>query len=197
MTCDLAEDAFNSAKQAFRDSLADPNLYNEILSTTTIADVYKLTAKLQEDAASQKGLRYLARIRPFLEGLSAYAGVLDTFIQVKPDFLALIWGPIRLILLWSSQLNQALDAIADVTAKIAQALPQFASMAQIFAENDIVKAALGVFYQDILDFYTIVLKFFRMSRMSLFLHFTVACANMACKVGNICLKLSGQTEEED
>jgi hypothetical protein len=182
MTYDPVEEVFNSAKQAFRNSLADPSLYSEILSTTTIADVYKLTTQLQEDAASQARLRHLARIRPFLERLSAYANVVDTFIQVKPDLLALIWGPIRLIILWSSQLNQALDAIADVTVKIAQALPQFASMAQIFAQNDAVKAALGVFYQDILDFHAIVLNFFRMSRMSCFLRLPMACANTSARL---------------
>jgi uncharacterized protein (DUF885 family) len=168
MHFDPVEDAFNSAKQAFRNSLADPNLYNEILTATTITDVYKLTSKLQEDAASQTKLRHLARIRPFLERLSAYAGVIDTFIQVKPDLLALIWGPIRLIILLSSQLTQALDAIADAMGQIAQVLPQFASMTNTFAQNDAIKAALGVFYQDILDFYTIILKFFCMSRMSPF-----------------------------
>jgi hypothetical protein len=179
---DLVEDAFNSAKQAFRNSLADPNLYNEILTATTITDVYKLTTKLQEDMASQAGLRHLRRVRPFLERLSAYAGVLDTFIQVKPDVLALIWGPIRLIILWSSQLNQALDAIADCTEKIAQALPQFAMIAQIFDKTDAVKAVLGVFYQDILDFYTIVFGFFRMSRMPHFSRLPVAFANMSARL---------------
>jgi hypothetical protein len=149
---DPVEDAFNSAKQAFRAALADPNLYNEILAAPTVTDVYKLTTALQEDAASRARLRHLARIRPFLERLSAYASTVDVFIQAKPEVLALIWGPIRLIILWSSQLNQALDAIADATVKIAQALPQFASMAQTFAKTDAVKAALGVFYQDILDF---------------------------------------------
>jgi hypothetical protein len=178
MTLDPVEDAFNSAKQAFQMSLADPNLYNEILTATTIADVYKLTTRLQEDAASQARLRHLARIRPFLERLSAYVDVLDTFVQAKPTLLALIWGPIRLIILWSSQLNQALDAIADATVKIAQALPHFASMAQTFAQNHAIKAALGVFYQDILDFYIIVLNFFRMSRMSSFLHPPMVCADI-------------------
>jgi hypothetical protein len=161
---DIIEDAFNSAKQAFRKSINDPNLYNEILRATTIADVYKLTTKLQEDAASQARLQYMARIRSFLERLSEYAQAVDVIVQVKPDVLALIWGPIRMIILWSSQLSQALDAIADATLKIAQALPQFATMAQTFAQSDTIKAVLGVFYQDILDFYTVILKFFRMSR---------------------------------
>jgi hypothetical protein len=166
MNFNPVDDIFNSAKQTFIKNLADPNLYSEILTATTIADVYKLTTKLQEDAASQGKLRHLARIRPFLERLSKYAGVIDTFIQVKPEILALIWGPIRLIILWSSQLSQALDAIADATAKVARALPQFTVMAQVFAHDDIIKTTLGLFFHDILDFYTIVLKFFRMSRMS-------------------------------
>lgn len=86
---DPIEDAFNSAKQAFKNNLADPSLYREILATTTIADVYKLTTKLQEDAASQARLRHLARMRPFLERLSGYANLstntrLRHIITIRP-----------------------------------------------------------------------------------------------------------------
>lgn len=62
--------------------------------------------------------------------------------------------------------------------KIAQVLPQFASMTQIFAQNDAVKAALVVLYEDILDFYTVCLKFFRMSRMLCFRCLLIECTDM-------------------
>jgi hypothetical protein len=163
-TMDPAQAAFIKAQQAFRDKLNDPGLYQEILTTTKVEDVYEITGKIQEDAAKKGRLRYLARIKPFLDGLSSFADVIEIFIQAKPDLLALIWGPIKLILLWSSQITSVLDKIADAMAKIGHALPQFKMVAYMFGSNKAVNHALTLFYEDILDFYRINFDFFLKTR---------------------------------
>ncbi|KAI0096658.1 hypothetical protein GGR51DRAFT_568277 [Nemania sp. FL0031] len=166
---DPADEAFNAAKKSFRDQLNDQKLYDDILTNaTTMDDVYQMAAKLQEEAASQASMRYLRRLRPFLDVLAGYAQVVDVFVQAKPGLLALIWGPIRLILKWSSELTKALDAIAEVTLKIAQALPQFSELVKAFSDNVRIKTALALFYGDILHFYHTILKVFRIPRWRLF-----------------------------
>ncbi|RYP05157.1 hypothetical protein DL764_004011 [Monosporascus ibericus] len=155
---DPAQAAFESSKQAFKDSLQDPNLFDEILMTQNIGQVYDATEKLQREMGNQGRLRHLGKIRPCLERLSGYAAVIDTFVQAKPDILALIWGPIRILLLWSSRSLQLFDAITSAVEKIGEALPEFCDIVRTFSPKETLKDALCLFYRDILDFYTILLK---------------------------------------
>ncbi|KAI0813590.1 hypothetical protein GGR55DRAFT_687285 [Xylaria sp. FL0064] len=162
---DPADEAFDEAKKKFRDNLKDQRLYNEILAdAATLDDVYQKAAELQENAACRASMRNFRRLRPFLDVLAGYGQVIEVFVQVKPEILALIWGPIKLILQWSSELSKAWDAVAEVTVKISQALPQFSELVNVFRDSSRVKAALVLFYGDILHFYRVLLKMLRNPR---------------------------------
>ncbi|KAH7148334.1 hypothetical protein EDB81DRAFT_792040 [Dactylonectria macrodidyma] len=155
-----AEQSFEQAQQRFLRDLHDPGLYKEILTAKTIDEVYKATSDIQGKMAPQGKLRYLAKIKPLLDRLSEFASVID----VKPDVTALIWGPIKIILLWSSQVSNVLNKVADTLESVGHALPQFAVLAQTFDTSDVVKDLLALFYLDILDFYRILFDFFRKTR---------------------------------
>jgi hypothetical protein len=77
-------------------------------------------------------------------------------VGVKPEVLALIWGPIRLLLVWT--------AVTAAMVEIGDALPQFVEAAKIFSDREKLKDVLALFYRDILDFYIITLEFFSLSR---------------------------------
>jgi hypothetical protein len=85
-------------------------------------------------------------------------------VQAKPDILALIWGPIRLLLVWTTNIAKFADAVNEAMKKIGDALPHALKLATLFGDNDKLKAVLALFYRDILDFYVIALKFFGLSR---------------------------------
>lgn len=89
-TQDRIEDAFEAARQDFLRSLKDRDVYN-FSQFTSINDVYNTTDKIQEEQRRSGALRGLNRIRPYLDCLNQYVGVIDTFTQVKPDMLCLIW----------------------------------------------------------------------------------------------------------
>jgi hypothetical protein len=163
-TTDPVQKAFEDAQEAFRKKLKDERLYEQILTTKKVTDVYEATAKLQETILGKGRLRYLGKIGRFLEKLSSYVSVIEIFIQVKPDMLALIWGPIKLLLQWSSELNSALDQVTNVMERIGQVLPQFTVLVRTFEDSDALRTALALFYEDILDFYRITLDFFRKTR---------------------------------
>ncbi|KAH8879081.1 NACHT domain protein [Thozetella sp. PMI_491] len=152
--------AFEKAKHDFEANLKDPVLYKDILQTTTIDQVYDFTDKLQQDQANTNRLRYLGKIQPFLEGLREYQGVVEQFVQVKPDLLAVIWDPIKLLLQWTHNLQKPFDEIVKVTGSIGDALPQFTEMTRIFSSNDRIKDLLLLFFKDILSFYQIAFEFF-------------------------------------
>ncbi|KAK9774329.1 putative NACHT domain-containing protein [Seiridium cardinale] len=160
---DTAQAAFDSAIRDFKSKLNDPRVFNEILQTTSIDQVYDATDKLQEEQSKKGHLRNLARIAPYLTRLNDYAASIEVFVQVKPEILALIWGPIKLLLQWASAVKTSFDAIVTVTEDIGILLPEFKKSAQMFHENKQINHVLALFFKDILDFYVIALKFFKQS----------------------------------
>ncbi|KAI9146903.1 Vegetative incompatibility protein [Paramyrothecium foliicola] len=165
---DPAQNAFIEAQKAFRRKIQNPRLYDEILTITTANEVYKATSKLQEDNAAKGRLRHLVKIKPFLDRLGEYATVIEVFVQVQPEILALIWGPIKILLLWSSEATKGLDCITDALASIGNVLPHFEILAQTFDNSDAIRAALALFYEDMLDFYQVSIEFFKKKRWPLF-----------------------------
>ena len=161
---DLIRAAFENAIRDFKASLGDEKLWEEISKKNSIEDVYDATDVLQKEQAEKGFLRHLAKIQPYLEGLRSYASVIEVFIQSKQDLLSLIWGPIKLILHWTNNLKQSFDAIVDAFADIGLLLPEFQEVRKLYSHNEHIKDVLVLFFRDILDFYLIILKFFRKKR---------------------------------
>lgn len=157
--------AFQNAKQDFLASLRDPDLFNSVSNIKSIDEVYAFTDQLQNDQSKRQGLRNLSKIKPYLDRLKEYAGVIEVFVQAKPDILALIWGPIKLLLQMSDNLTQSFDAIVEAMTEIGNKLPLFEAYTNIFETSDRVLDVLVLFYKDILDFYEIVVNFFSAKRL--------------------------------
>ncbi|SCN87403.1 uncharacterized protein FFNC_01767 [Fusarium fujikuroi] len=157
--------AFEAAMIDFKDKLKGHSFYDQIIQTTSIEQVYQDIEKLQDKQAKSGRLRHLSKIEPFLARLREYSGVVETFVQTKPDILALIWGPIKLLLLWADVLKQSFDALVTTLEEIGNALPDFCKLAEIFAGNNRLQALLVLYFRDILHFYLISSKFFSMRRL--------------------------------
>ncbi|KZL74295.1 NACHT domain protein [Colletotrichum tofieldiae] len=163
-TFDPARQAFENAKAAFRAKLKDKDLFQQLLQTTSIEQVWQTTNEIQTRQEVEKRMRFMGKIKTFLDKLSDYASVVDTFVQVKPDVMALIWGPIRLLLLWTANVAKLADAIVSATSRIGDVLPPFLETVKIFSDSERLKNVLALFFEDILDFYAILLEFFKLSR---------------------------------
>lgn len=158
-------DALERAKRDFLASLKDPSLVQSVAHIKSIDEVYAFTAQLQHDQSKRQGLRNLRRITPYLDGLKQFAGVIEVFIQAKPEILALIWGPIKLLLQMADNLTQSFDAIVEAMTVIGNKLPLFEAYTNLFETSDRVLDVLVLFYKDILDFYEVVLNFFSAKRL--------------------------------
>lgn len=84
------EEAYEIAKTEFFKELKRPQDY-DFSKFTSIDDVYEYTEKLQMEQARSGNMRHLNRIRPYLQNLQQYVGVLDVLSQAKGDLLSLIW----------------------------------------------------------------------------------------------------------
>ncbi|KAI5925083.1 hypothetical protein F4810DRAFT_660893 [Camillea tinctor] len=155
-TSDWLADAFDTAKDDFIRSLKTPSRY-DFSKLQTINDVYDATDEIQKKQVQTKILRGLKRIEPFIEALKEYTAVIEVFVQVKPDILALIWGPLKLLLQSSSSLLIAFDQVAKVLAQIGTALPEFHKYNELLSQNDEAKRVMYLFFVDILDFYRVLL----------------------------------------
>ncbi|KAF6803819.1 NACHT domain protein [Colletotrichum musicola] len=164
---DTVQQAFESAKRDFKSSLKQEELYRQILETTSIEQVYDATDKLQNEQAKKGHLRNLSKIDVYLSRLREYASVVEVFVQVQPDILALIWGPIKLLLQWANVLKQSFVAIVDALEEIGVLLPEFTEVTRIFQDNARIQEILVLFFKDILDFYMVTLKFFSSSHLKL------------------------------
>ncbi|KAL9567379.1 hypothetical protein ACKAV7_008454 [Fusarium commune] len=159
--------AFEAAMLDFMDKLKGHSFYDQIIQTTSIEQVYQDIEKLQDKQAKSGRLRHLSKIELFLTRLREYSSVVETFMQAKPDILALIWGPIKLLWLWADVLKQSFDALVNALEEIGNALPDFCELAEMFADNNRLQELLVLYFRDILQFYLISTKFFSMRRKTL------------------------------
>ncbi|KAF9629021.1 hypothetical protein BFW01_g10224 [Lasiodiplodia theobromae] len=168
MSFSPSAEAFEAAKKEFlRES--DPGAGIDLSSFTTIHDVYDTTDKIQQEQSNSKALRYLQRIQPYLICINHYAAVIETFAQTKPEFISPIWGSIKAILLIASTYVRSYDKILDAMEQLGNALPDFEKYTETFYDSDRIKQVLALFYKDILDFHSTVLKFFKIKSWRLVL----------------------------
>jgi hypothetical protein len=128
---------------------------------TTISDVYREIDRIQKDQESKGLLRNLRRLQPFIDGLQRYSSIIEQFVNVKPNILAFIWGPIKLFLQISSTHVKCFDIILNALRRIGENLPRFESFENIFKGDLRIKRVLLWIYSDILEFYAEVLTFLR------------------------------------
>jgi hypothetical protein len=161
---DPIQTSFEAAMNSFKADLKDRQVYNDLLQTTTIDQVYDATDEIQKKQGKEGHLRHLSKISPYLQRLNEYAATIEVFTQAKPEFLSLIWGPIKLLLQWTSVLKASFDAIVNTMGEIGELLPEFKRIIALFDQNAAIKDVMVLFFRDILDFYLVTLKFFRLSR---------------------------------
>ncbi|KAK7920284.1 hypothetical protein PG985_008306 [Apiospora marii] len=153
-------DAFGDAVEGFTRRLEYPDQI-DLRTAQSIDDVYKETARLQNLQSQTRTLRASKRLKPYLDFLAQYESTIEVFIQVKPDILALIWGPLKLIL-------RAFDKTLEVLGSAGQILPDLHAWASVFPTNLRVRRVLCLFYEDILDLHLTLLNLFGRKKWDLF-----------------------------
>jgi len=155
---------FDDARIEFEKSLPSNVRFQDILAVTSADKLWDAMNKLQEEQAKRRRMRWLGKIGPFVERLESLSGVIEVFVQAKPEIMALVWGPIKLVLMCVSQWSQAFDAIVKRIERIGDLLPQFNNVLPSFINDEHIKNVVVLFFQDILEFYTKILQFFTLPR---------------------------------
>lgn len=82
--------AFEQAMDGFLTGL-DAGTKLQFKVPHTEADIRSLIGSLEQEQAARSEMMNLGRILPFVNGLSQFAGVIEVFVQAKPEILSLIW----------------------------------------------------------------------------------------------------------
>ena len=152
---------FDDAKREFEDGLPTGTRFQDMLTVTNTDQLYDAIEKLQDQP---RRLRHLDRIQPFLNRLGDLAGTIEVFVQAKPEIMSLLWGPIKLLLMFTIEWQQGFDAMVKAVERIGELLPRFHNILEHFIDKKLIQDLLGLLYRDILDFYLESLKFFALKR---------------------------------
>ena len=82
-------DAFTQALDRFRDGLSPEDIAEFKYSKGE--DVWNMVERVQKEQSLRGCMQNLARIKPFIDGLTRYAAVIEVFVQAKPEIMALVW----------------------------------------------------------------------------------------------------------
>lgn len=91
---------FDVAVSDFQGEVADQELF-DFNALYTVDDLYNEIQKTQEEQGRSRQLRNMKKMEPLLDCLEQYSSVLNTFVQVKPSVLALIWVGSPVFILFS------------------------------------------------------------------------------------------------
>ncbi|KAL8788589.1 MAG: hypothetical protein Q9195_007233 [Heterodermia aff. obscurata] len=129
---------FDTARKEFLHDIPHEDV--EVISKfTSVDDIYNATDEIQRKQGETRTLRNLGKIQPYLECLTQYSDVLDTIVQIKPDILAIIWAPLKMLLIVSGTYMKSYTKVLDSMAQIGAALPQFKAYAQLFVQSHSVQ----------------------------------------------------------
>jgi hypothetical protein len=86
---------FSSVISDFRSALLQDGI-DESEICSSLSELKTAIQDIEKQQSMRKSLRNIGRIRPLIHGLEAYSTIIEIFVNVKPDFLAFLWGPIKL-----------------------------------------------------------------------------------------------------
>ncbi|MCJ1443001.1 MAG: hypothetical protein MMC23_003498 [Stictis urceolatum] len=150
---------FNKALVRFKAALTQEE--QSSFRIASLSDVKQEISRIETDQRKHRSQRGLRRLEPFINGLQRFSTVIEQFVQIKPDILAVIWGPIKLLLHVSHGTLAAFDRILDACRDIGELLPRFQTFGEIFRDSHDISRVLVWLFTDILEFYVEVLKLLR------------------------------------
>ena len=83
-----SDTGFQRALVRFKDRLSPTE--REEFSVTSLEDVQRTIAHIQDTQGSERKMRNLTRIKAFVEGMEQYGKVIEVFLNVS-DILAFVW----------------------------------------------------------------------------------------------------------
>ncbi|KAL2857204.1 hypothetical protein BJY01DRAFT_262670 [Aspergillus pseudoustus] len=127
-----------------------------ILNATVIKkDIVQLERKATDRKAAQVARKVL---KPVVDMLSTYTGVIDALAQVDPMPTAVIWGTLRAVIDSSSRFLELYDKISDQTERLRTHVETLTGYEELFGDSSTMRELLETSYIGIIRFWRRVEK---------------------------------------
>lgn len=161
---DIAQEAYDDAIEYLKKELRGNDKAHQLLQVgTSIHDIRDIVeraeVKYRESPNKGKGVR--CWLRRFSATTMYYGKVLDMLAQHHPEYVALAWGTVKLVL--TGILNHAtlVSQLSQALAKIGEALQQTKLSAELY-QTDNMREAIARLYAHILLFFQQAVRWYTM-----------------------------------
>ncbi|KAH7215247.1 hypothetical protein DER44DRAFT_820120 [Fusarium oxysporum] len=149
--------SFERSLDLFRRELSDDQIKQmDGVNQKTLNDTIQAT---QNILGRRNDLCKLTRIQRFLHAMEHVEKLVAIFLNAS-DFVAFIWGPIKLALMVATTWTDAVRQLIDAYEEIAEALGNLAFFHNLIQSRDHLKLVLEDYFSDILRFHRCVLDVF-------------------------------------
>ncbi|KAI1131334.1 hypothetical protein F5Y10DRAFT_74044 [Nemania abortiva] len=160
---DIVQEAFDEAinllKQEFAD---DPKSLDWVGSLTSIEQAKQLLleAECQYKSSTNEKKNLQRWLRSASSRLLYYGNVLDVLAQQHPEYVSLVWGGVKFVLMGIMNHAQLVAEFSRALAEIGDILPQTTLNAKLYA-NDHMRDAVAHLYVHLLQFVRLAIKWYR------------------------------------
>ncbi|KAF5705135.1 heterokaryon incompatibility protein het-E-1 [Fusarium mundagurra] len=149
--------SFERSLDLFRRELSDDQIKQiNGVNQKTVTDTIQ---EIQDKLGRRNDLCKLTRIQRFLHAMEHIEKLVTIFLNAS-DFVAFIWGPIKLALMVATTWTDAIRQLIDAYEEIAEALGNLTFFHSLIQSRDHLKLVLDDYFSDILRFHRCVLDVF-------------------------------------
>ncbi|KAF5714150.1 heterokaryon incompatibility protein het-E-1 [Fusarium globosum] len=149
--------SFERSLDIFRQELSDDQIKRmDGVNQETLKDTIQAT---QNILGRRNDLCKLSRVQGFLQAMEHVEKLVTIFLNTN-DFVAFIWGPIKLALMVATTWTDAIRQLIDAYEEIAEVLGNLAFFHTLIKSRDHLKLILEDYFSDILRFHRCVLDVF-------------------------------------
>ncbi|KAI0892763.1 hypothetical protein F4806DRAFT_478076 [Annulohypoxylon nitens] len=146
-------DAFNEAKIKFGKELSQDERKVEVVnSKKCIEEVHEMAMRaMNRYTSSQTHSKAKAWLRTFSSKVKFYGDILDVLVEHHPEYVALIWGAMKLLFTSFVNHDKTITKLAEGLSQIAEELPRVELLSQLYP-TDKMKTSIAELNAYILRF---------------------------------------------
>ncbi|RTE76948.1 hypothetical protein BHE90_008566 [Fusarium euwallaceae] len=150
----IVEQAFQEGRKRFTSSLtSDADKAKVATSAATIQDIQALAlnslAKYSDEQRFSTTRKWLQRI---ISRVHYYGNIMDVMVQHHPEYVALAWGAMKLVLTSAQNHEATISLISKALTQIAETLPRV-ELATILYPTERIRKAVGNLYANLMRFF--------------------------------------------
>ncbi|KAL7806919.1 hypothetical protein V8C26DRAFT_334823 [Trichoderma gracile] len=153
-----SQNLFEVALHAVRDGLSEADKRH----FKRFANHHEMMADIRHNVCKYTGNSRLRRcaekVASFANGFAPFFDVIGVFVQVKPEYAAVLWGTILFIFKIGTNLVNFLERVSGMYEEISLILPQYTSWYEIWQnspqldDGKRLAQAMGFVYHDVIEF---------------------------------------------